>query len=350
MDRPARALGVPPDIDVLLPVRCARRTLPSAVGDLLAQRGVRPRILAVVDDGPDGDDGSRDWLKALARTDERVIVFDGPGAGPGPALDCALMAVGHPHVALMEADDRCPPDRLRRLFDHMELHPHLMGVVSRAGQIGARTPGMRRYLDWQNSLLSSTAMAAERFVEIPAMFQTGLYRPQALWAVGGFAPRGHWPIDIAFWFRWFQLGMPVEKIPRVLYQWRQHAGQSTRSGGLHDAAPLRACKVDALERLHGRLGWWPRPIHLVSTGATLESWREALESIDVVLLGADEWKPGRPAPSLPLEPPTEFLPPGSAARWGPPLLFAAYGMEATREKLRDALGRPDEPDVLMFCA
>ena len=38
-------------------------------------------------------------------------------------------------------------------------------VTSRAGQFGARTPGMRRYLDWQNGLLDHDAMAAARFVE-----------------------------------------------------------------------------------------------------------------------------------------------------------------------------------------
>lgn len=352
-----------PAVDVLLPVRAARRTLPSAVGDLLAQQRVEVRVVAVVDavegsfapvagaDGSGGrDDGSRAWLRAAAADEPRLVVMDGPGRGPGPALDEALMAARSPLVALMEADDRCPPDRLRRLYDHMERHPHLMGVVSRVGQIGARTPGMRRYLDWQNSLLTSTAMAAERFVEIPAMFQTGLYRRHALWAAGGFAPRGDWPIDIAFWFRWHQVDLPVEKVPRVLYHWRQHARQSTRSGALHDAATLRACKVAHLEELHGRLGFWPRPLHLLSTGATLDSWRAALESTDVALVCADEWKPGATPPAWPRPAPTELPPPGSAARWGPPLLLVAYGMASTRHALREALGNPGEPQELMFCA
>ncbi|MBM3985211.1 MAG: glycosyltransferase family 2 protein, partial [Planctomycetes bacterium] len=80
-----------PRIDVLLPVRQARRTLPSAAGDVLAQRSVDLRLLAVVDAGPGGaDDGSRAWLEDLARRDRRVLVLDGPGRGVGAALDRAL--------------------------------------------------------------------------------------------------------------------------------------------------------------------------------------------------------------------------------------------------------------------
>ncbi|HEX5010229.1 MAG TPA: glycosyl transferase family 2, partial [Planctomycetota bacterium] len=87
-------------IDVLLPVRLARRTSPAAAGDVLAQRGVDVRLLAVVDTGPDGDDdGSRAWLQDLARHDRRVLVLDGPGRGVGAALDLALAAVEAPLVA-----------------------------------------------------------------------------------------------------------------------------------------------------------------------------------------------------------------------------------------------------------
>ena len=59
----------------------------------------------------------------------------------------------------------------------------LAAVTSRVAQFGARTPGMRRYLDWQNALLDHEVMAGQRFVEIPALHQTGLYRTAAVRAV-----------------------------------------------------------------------------------------------------------------------------------------------------------------------
>ena len=195
-------------------------------------------------------------------------------------------------------------------------------------------------------------MAAERFVEIPALFQTGLYRRQALWATGGFEPRGDWPIDIAFWFRWFAIGLPVAKLPRVLYRWRQHAGQSTRTDAQHEAAALRACKVDALVQLLGRQSLQPRPVRLVSVGETLVAWQRDLEAADIELVDAVTWRPGRPAPDWPgeLELPDELELPGERARRGPPLLLAAYGMARARDALRAALRYPPEPDALLFTA
>ena len=315
-------------IDVLLPVRLARRTLPSAVGDVVAQRGVDVRLLVVVDTGPDGgDDGSRAWLEALARRDRRVLVLDGPGRGVGAALDLALAAAEAPLVAHMEADDRCAPDRLARLAAALEVDASLSGVTSRVAQFGARTAGMRRYLDWQNGLLTHEELAAERFVEIPALHQTGLYRAAALRALGGYAPRGDWPADIDVWLRWFEhdelvAPLRVAKLPRVLYRWRQHAAQSTRGGGTHALARLRACKAHYLARLVGPRGARPAAVRLLSTGATLDAWRAALQAAGVEVARADTWSPGRPVPPAP---------PGSVT-------LSAYGMAGVRARLRAALG------------
>ncbi len=341
-----------PPIDVLLPVWRARRTLPSAVGDILAQRDVDLRVIAVVDtDADGGDDGSRDWLIEQAHHEPRLLLVDGPGRGAGAALDAALERVTAPWVSHMEADDRCPPDRLVRLHAAFDANADLAAAVSRAGQFGARTEGMRRYLRWQNALLSHDDLHRERFVEIPALHQSGLYRADALRTVGGYTPRGPWPLDIDFWFRWFEHPLPITKLPRVLYRWRQHPRQSTRSSPLHDAASLRACKLDALRRLHGPGGVAPRPIVLLSTGATLDAWCAGLADAGLRLAGAHAWKPGQPLPELPPVP-------GPADDTGQPpavpLILAAYGMARAREALRRALaqgpGRRTEPDELLFTA
>jgi len=345
-----------PHIAVLLPVRLARRTLPFALDDVLAQRGVELSVLAVVDDGEGGtDDGSADLLARRARADSRLAVLRGPGRGVGAALDVGLAAAaagGAPLVAHMEADDRCPPDRLARLAARLAQEPALCAVTSRAGQCGARTAGMRRYLAWQNALLRHDELARERFVEIPALHQTGLYRLEAVAAVGGYAPRGEWPADIDFWLRWFEhdgrvAPLPTAKLPRVLYRWRQHAGQSTRSHGraarsVHGLDALRRAKAHYLARwLDGR------PAVLVSTGRTLDDWQRALRAAGATLAAAHAWKPGQPASGI--------LAAGAASgataggRAGA-VVVAAYGTPGVRERLRAALPRLREPDELIFTA
>ncbi len=311
-------------------MRCARRTLPWALRDVLVQRGVDVRVLAVVDVLADGtDDGSRAWLEEAARDEPRLRVLRGAGAGAAAALQQALDACEAPLVSHMEADDRCPPDRLARL--HASLTDDLDAVTSRAAQFGARTPGMRRYLDWQNALLTHEDMERERFVEIPALHQTGLYRRAALEDVGGYRTLGPWPVDIDVWLRWFERGRRVAKVPRVLYRWRQHPRQSTRGGGQHDLSSLRAAKVAALARMLGRAGDEPTPVHLVSTGRTLEDWAAALGAAGVEVAARDAWKPGGRPPKR--APGARFL--------------AVYGTPSVRARFAEALSIEERAGLIV---
>lgn len=278
-----------PAISVLLPVRDAGRYLATAVGDALAQTDVVLELIAV-DDG--SRDGSRQRLEAMAKSDSRLKVVANAGVGPARALDLALKTARHDWIAQMEADDRCPPDRLARLAAALAQQPAWGGVVSRAAPFGFRSDGMRRYLDWQNGLTTPEAMANSRFVEIPALHQSGLYRRAALIAAGGFIGDPRWPLDIDFWMRWHERGLVVGKVARVLYRWRQHALQSTRTSPLHRLEALRWCKAHYFARGPGR----DRPLDLLSVGATLERFAAALQAEGQSGLVAHEWRPGRPLP------------------------------------------------------
>jgi len=281
-----------PEISVLLPVRDGGRFLAPAVGDLLRQRGVRIEVVAV-DDG--STDGSGDRLETLARRDRRLRVIRTGGEGAARALDRALAAANAPWIGQMEADDRCAPDRFERLLAALRARPGWQGVTSRAAAFGAGGEGMRRYVAWQNSLLEPDEMARARFIEIPALHQTGIYRRTALQAIGGFAGRsaeGGWPPDIDFWMRWFERGLAAGKVARVLYRWRQHARQATRTSPLHRLEALRRCKAHYFARGPGR----GRAIDLFSVGATLKGWAAALEAAGSREVRPVPWRPSAPLP------------------------------------------------------
>ena len=318
-----------PAISVLLPVRDAGRYLDAAVRDVLAQRDVALELVAV-------DDGSRDRsgerLEAFARSDARVRVLRSQGAGAAHALDLALAAARAPLVAQMEADDRCRPDRLARLAAALHAHPEWHGVTSRAATFGAASEGMRRYVAWQNALATPDAMARARFIEIPALHQTGLYRRASLEALNGFVgatATGGWPLDIDFWMRWYACGFVAGKVTRVLYRWRQHARQSTRTRPSHSQQSMRRCKAHYFARGPGR----DRAIDLLSVGATLSGWCAALRAAGCRDLRAIDW---RPSASLP------------ATRAAAVRLFA-YGTAPARARVVAQLGAPD-PDRDWFAA
>jgi len=306
-----------PELSILLPARDAGRYLHAAVGDVLRQRGVELEVVAV-DDG--SRDGTGERLEKLARADPRLRVVRTAGIGPARALDLALAAARHPWIGQMEADDRCPPDRFERLLDALGAQRDWDGAVSRAGVFGFRSEGMRRYVRWQNGLLDPDELARARFVEIPALHQCGVYRRGALEAVGGFVglseERG-WPLDIDFWMRWFERGLRAGRVGRVLYRWRQHARQSTRTSPAHRLDALRRCKAWYFARGPAR----GRAIDLYSVGRTLDAWRAELGAAGAGDVQARMWRPGAPFP----------------AAHGDALRLFAYGMEPARARVRAAL-------------
>jgi glycosyltransferase involved in cell wall biosynthesis len=305
------------EVSVLLPAKNAGRYLRPAVSDLLAQRGVEVEVVAV-DDG--SSDGTGEVLERMARADPRLRVVRGGAIGPARALDLALAAARHEWIGQMEADDRCARDRFARLIVALGENPEWDGAVSRAGLLGLRSDGMRRYLGWQNRLVEPQALARARFVEIPALHQSGLYRRAALARVGGFVGRSlerGWPLDIDFWMRWFELGLCAGRLPRVLYRWRQHALQSTRTSPLHTRDALRRCKAWYFAR--GPAGG--RSVDLFSVGRTLAAWEAELGAAGVADVRAREWRPGAPFPG---------------ARAAAVRLFA-YGMEPARARVRASL-------------
>lgn len=314
---------------MLLPVRDAGRYLDAAVRDVLAQSDVAFEVVAV-DDG--SQDGSGERLEAFARSDARLRVIRTHGEGAAQALDRALAASRAPLVAQVEADDRCPPDRLARLVAALAAHPEWHGVTSRAAAFGFASDGMRRYVAWQNALATPDAMARARFVEIPALHQTGLYRRAALEALGSFAgatQTGGWPLDIDFWMRWYERGFVAGKVPRVLYRWRQHARQSTRTRPSHAPESLRRCKAHYFARGPAR----GRAIDVLSVGATLAGWCASLRAAGCADVRAIEWRASAAMP---------------ATRNHAIRLFA-YGTAPARERVAAHLGRLD-PDRDWFAA
>lgn len=258
--------------------------LPEAVADLLAQDAIELEVLAV-DDG--SSDGSRAVLEAATRSDPRFRLLRAEGQGAAAALNQALGAAQGEYIGQMEADDRAPPCRFQRLARALREHPNWAGAVSQVRLLGAVRPGMQRYIDWQNRLLQPAELTRARFIEIPALHQTGLYHRRLFEQVGPFR-EGVWPLDIDFLLRVFEGGAEVGKVAEILYEWRQHPQQTTRRSPRHLQRALRHCKARYFLRGPGR----ERPIDLVSTGETLRSWHELLQregARDVVPV---EWRSG----------------------------------------------------------
>ncbi len=241
-----------PDLSVLMPVRDGGPHLERAVSTVLASRGVRLELVAV-------DDGSSDETPQLlaqrSRRDPRLRVLRTRPDGIVAALNRGLALCRAPLVARMDADDEVHPERFaaqrRLLLERPELG--LAGCLVESFREGGLGEGYRIYTEWVNGLRTPQAIAREAFVECPVPHPTWMFRTNLARGLGGYRDRA-WPEDLDLLYRILASGQRVEKVPRVLHRWRDHAGRLSRVDGRYTRESFARAKAHFLGRLHPMSG------------------------------------------------------------------------------------------------
>ncbi|CAE7737811.1 rckA [Symbiodinium pilosum] len=262
--------------------RAAAPSLPASEGD-----EDRAFVRQVPWPGEDAESPTPAALAAKIRTSgHRLVVLNSGGRGQGAAQNACLEAATAPLIGLMDADDRGDPERFGRLLEALREHPDWQGACSAVRIFGAVSEGMERYVQWQNSLLQPEELWENRFVEIPGLHQSGVYPRSLLWdTLKGYRDLPTWPIDIDTWMRLAEAGARIGKVPDELYGWRQHVLQSTRNHGRCGIDRLRNCKAYFMLR---SLPAQVRRVEIWSTGHTLSSWSETLQSQIHTLADSEE--------------------------------------------------------------
>jgi hypothetical protein len=113
-----------PRVSVVVPAYNLARFLARAIDSALAQDWPAEALEVIV-----VDDGSTDETpQVLAGYGERIRAIRQPNGGLVRAVDRGLAEVRGDYVALLDADDEWPADRLRRQVEFLEAHPRV-GLV-----------------------------------------------------------------------------------------------------------------------------------------------------------------------------------------------------------------------------
>jgi glycosyltransferase involved in cell wall biosynthesis len=330
-----------PEVSVLLPYRNAESTLDEALSSVLEQQGVAIELLAV-------DDGSRDDSAALvarhAARDVRVRMLHTTGVGIAGALTHALQAARAPLLARMDADDVSLPGRLQAQVARMRDEPALgaLGTRVEAFPEEALQEGMRRYVQWQNGLLTAEQHTAQIFVESPLCHPSVMLRREALVAVGGFRD-GPFPEDYDLWLRLDEAGFRLAKLPELLLRWRCSALQATRTDPRYDRDNFLPLKAAHLAR---RVRAQPLPLDVWGAGPAGKRLARALEPFGVRaerFIDIDPRKIGRRARGAPIVAIAEIADPGAR------FVVVALAARGARDLARAELARRgyrEGPDYL----
>ena len=329
-----------PLVSVLLPYRNNAPTIDEALASVLQDRDVDVEVLAI-------DDGSTDAgpaiVERIARADARVVRLASGGVGIANALAIGARAARGAFVARMDGDDVSLAGRLAAEVALLEADPSLGAVATQVEGFpeSAVGEGLRRYIAWQNTLVSSADHARELFVESPVCHPSVMLRRSALDAAGGFEdPR--WAEDYDLWLRLDAAGYGLAKVPRVLFRWRHREGRLTFNDGRYALPLFDEVKAKYLApKLRAR----GLPITIWGAGKTGKRLARALEAYEIrpiAFVDIDPRKIGSVARGVRIHPP-EVLTPGATT------IVCAVGARGARDVLRPrlrALGLVEGDDFL----
>ncbi|HPR61185.1 MAG TPA: glycosyltransferase family 2 protein [Prolixibacteraceae bacterium] len=216
-----------PKVSVVIPFFNAEKTLARAVESILNQTFTDFELLLV---NNNSTDNSAKIASHCAVIDKRVVLLNEQRKGVAFAANTGNSAAQGQYIARMDADDVSLPQRLEKQVALLDRKPEV-GVVSclvrHVGHHG-NTQGIQRYVDWVNTMVSHNQIEVNRFVEMPLINPTTMFRRQLIDDFGGFV-QGDFPEDYELWLRWMGKGVKIEKVEEVLFEWFDSDTRLTRS-------------------------------------------------------------------------------------------------------------------------
>lgn len=192
-----------PTISVVIPVLDGERFLGEAIASATAQT-CPPFELIVVDDG--SSDRSAEIAERLG-----ARVLRRPHAGVSCARNTGIAAARGDLVALLDADDRWPPDRLATQLDHFRRRPELGFVIGRARLF--LQPGTPRPTWFGDDLArGESALALGTLLARRALFER----------IGGFDESSDICEDLDWLVRARDAQIPYEVLDDVVVEYRVH--------------------------------------------------------------------------------------------------------------------------------
>ena len=237
--------SVAPEISILLPAFDAERTIVAALRSVQRQSESRWECV-VVDDG--SQDGTRELVSGVARSDQRVRLVAREHAGIVAALQAGLAECRAPLVARMDADDLMARQRLELQRRELERCPELVAVGCHVRLFPRRhlRDGLIDYERWLGSIATPEDVAREAFVECPVAHPTLLIRRDALSELG-YRDLG-WPEDYDLLLRLLEAGARVGMVPRRLLHWRDGPSRLSRTSSRYSIRAFVECKAEFLAR------------------------------------------------------------------------------------------------------
>ncbi|MEN8116841.1 MAG: glycosyltransferase family 2 protein [Bacteroidota bacterium] len=216
-----------PEVSVILPFYNAENTLKDSTQSILSQTFRNFELLLV---NNNSTDKSLKITENLAKTDFRIRLLEETKQGVANAMNCGLQNARGKYLARMDADDIAHPERLEKQVKFLHENPGIELVGSEVKYVphNKNTAGFQRFVDWVNSFHFSKEIELKRFIEIPVVNPTIMFRRDIFEKYGGCID-GDFPEDYEMLLRYLEAGTKMAKLPEPLLEWHDYSSRLTRT-------------------------------------------------------------------------------------------------------------------------
>ena len=216
-----------PEVSVILPFFNAEKTLENAIRSILNQTFSDFELILVDNNS---SDKSADIAQIFAQTDSRIFLLKEVKQGVAFAMNCGLQHARGKFLARMDSDDISLPTRLDKQLGYLKKNPAIDFVGTEVKYVSKDKDykGFQRFVNWANSFHSPQEIEQNRFVEIPVINPTILFRRKVFEKFGG-CLNGNFPEDYEMQLRYLQDGVKMAKLPEKLLEWHDSPTRLTRT-------------------------------------------------------------------------------------------------------------------------
>ena len=237
---------MPPRVSVVMPVYNGERYLAEAIASILGQTYADFELI-IVDDA--STDGSAEIIEEYLRRDSRIRFIQlEQNVGSASARNRGIDIASGEYVAMMDCDDICLPDRLRKQVTYLDANPRI-GVVGSNMRVvdqdlkfrfESNLPLVHALITW--GLVFSASLADP----------STMIRRELLHVVGGYDEACRTADDTEMWTRLIQQTR-FANLPDILMLYRRHPNAISVKDREQQREEGSAVRRDALKRLWGEV-------------------------------------------------------------------------------------------------
>ncbi len=217
-----------PLVSIIMAAKDTEPYLPECLDSILAQTYQNWELIAINDHSVDQ---TPDIFLEYAQKDSRIRVFHSDRPKLIPTLKFGYNHVKGDLINRMDSDDRMPADKIEVLVQEWLKYGKgnvIAGGTEHFVDEGEVGGGFRRYEEWLNEVARTDSHYEQIYQECVIPSHCWIIHKEDFDRVGGFEPEVY-PEDYDLCFRFYQAGLKVHGIDKVLHHWRDRSNRISRT-------------------------------------------------------------------------------------------------------------------------